>query len=293
MMIQSMTGYGRHSRHAPFGAVTVELRSTNHRYLEIGQRLPEWLVGFESEVAQLIKRHIRRGRIDVTVTVQTPRAASRRVVVDEALAQAYHTSLLELKSRFGLKGAVTLDQLLSLPILSVADEPALARQALWPSIRQAIASALQGLLAMRRAEGHRLLRDIRAHVRLIHTRLVAIRARLPRSLSQQKRRLQERLKLLFGAAPPVTSAQIQEALALIKDVDIHEELVRLESHLTHIRQALERRDSVGKKLDFIAQELMREANTVGAKTNDAAIAHHVIDIKGAIEKIREQAQNLE
>jgi uncharacterized protein (TIGR00255 family) len=215
------------------------------------------------------------------------------MVVDEALAQAYYASLIELKARFGLKGGVTLDQLLSLPILSAVDDPTLARQALWPTIRQTITSALQGLLAMRRAEGRRLARAVRAHVRLIGNGLVAIRARLPKSLVQQARRLQERLRALFGAASPATSAQIREAVALVKDADIHEELVRLESHLVHMRQALEHRGAVGKTLDFLAQELMREANTIGAKTNDAAIARHVIEIKGAIEKIREQAQNLE
>ena len=147
---------------------------------------------------------------------------------------------------------------------------------------------------MRRAEGRRLVKDIRAQLRAITQRLVMIRARLPKSAAQQKQRLQQRLKTVLGeTAAASSSARIHEALALIKDTDIHEELVRLDSHLTQADQILSKQSSVGKTLDFIAQELMREANTMGAKANDAVIARCVIEIKGAIEKIREQAQNLE
>ena len=294
MMIQSMTGYSRATRHTPQELVTVELRSTNHRYLEIGHRLPDGLVEFEGQIAQLIRSHVRRGRIEVSVTVQGPRGTTRRVALDEALAQAYHERLLELKSRLGLKGSLTLDHVLALPqVLSVTDDQA-QRQALWPDIRQALQAALRKLLTMRRAEGRRLIKDIRVHLRLIKARLAVIRARLPKSAAQQRQRLQHRLKAMLGDAPAAaSSALIQEALALIRDTDIHEELVRLDSHLTHVEQTLRGQPSVGKTLDFIAQELMRETNTMGAKANDAIIARCVIEIKGAIEKIREQAQNLE
>jgi len=293
-MIQSMTGYSRATRHTPQELVTAELRSTNHRYLEIGHRLPDGLVELEGQIAQLIRSHVRRGRIEVSVTVQGPRGTTRRVALDEALAQAYHERLLELKSRLGLKGSLTLDHLLALPqVLSVTDDQA-QRQALWPDIRQALQAALRKLLAMRRAEGRRLITDIRVHLRLIKARLAVIRARLPKSATQQRQRLQQRLKALLGDAPAAaSSALIQEALALIRDTDIHEELVRLDSHLAHVEQTLRGQSAVGKTLDFIAQELMREANTMGAKANDAIIARCVIEIKGAIEKIREQAQNLE
>ena len=137
------------------------------------------------------------------------------------------------------------------------------------------------------------MKDLRTHVQAIDRRARAIRRRLPKSLAQQQRRLSARIKQLLGNAGAVASAQLQEAVALIKDVDIHEELVRLASHLAHLREALASRGSIGKKLDFIAQELTREVNTIGAKANDAAIAHAVVEMKEAIEKIREQAQNLE
>ena len=292
-MVQSMTGYSRAARHTAQGLVTVELRSTNHRYLEIGHRLPDGLVDLEGQMAQLIRSQIRRGRIELNVTLQASRVTTRRVVLDEELAQACYERLLELKGRVGLKGEVTLEHVLALPqVLSVTDDPA-KRQALWPDIRHTVHVALRQLLAMRRAEGRRLAKDIRAQMRVIAQRLARIRARLPKSAAQQKRRLQQRLKAVLGKTAAASSTLIHEALALIRETDVHEELVRLESHLTHADHTMNQQASVGKPLDFIAQELMRETNTMGAKANDAAMARCVIEIKGAIEKIREQAQNLE
>ncbi len=292
-MSQSMTGYSRVTHQGAFGAVTVELRSTNHRYLEVSQRMPDGLVGFEGLITQRIRRTLKRGRIDVNVTMQAPRAASSRVVLNEALAQAYYTQLLELKARFGLKGAVTLDHLLAFPLVLNAREDQTSPQSWWPAIERTLDEALRKLLAMRRLEGQRLLADLCVHVKAIRRCLRAIRARLPVSMAQQQRRLRGRIRELLGTAATVTASQIQEAVALMKEVDIHEELVRLESHLTHTQHVLASREPMGKNLDFIAQELMRETNTIGAKANDVAIARSVIEMKGAIEKIREQAQNLE
>ena len=292
-MIQSMTGYSRAMRRLQNGTVTVELRSTNHRYLEVSQRPSERAAGFDGRIAQLVRSHLQRGRIEVSVTTQIPRGASRQVVLDPALAKAYYERLLELQTRFGLKGSVTLDHLLRLPnVVSVTDEQG-PSQDLWPSVRTVLLEGLRELLSMRRREGRRLVADLRTHAQLICRHLKAIRVRQPKSIAEQGRRLRARLKTLLGSAPAATAAQTQEALALITASDIHEELVRLESHLEHLQRLLGSPGPVGKQLDFIAQELMRETNTIGAKANDAGIAQRTIEIKGAIEKIREQAQNLE
>ncbi len=293
-MVQSMTGYSRVMRHLAQGLVTVELRSTNHRYLELSYRLPEGLSEFEGAIAQLLRAHVKRGRIDVSVTVQLARGSTRRLVVDNALAQAYYAQLLELKSRLGLKGSVTLEHLLALPqLVSLSDNHA-QRQALWKDVEQALQEAAQQLLVRRRAEGRRLSQDILAQLRTITTRLKAIRTRLPKAAASQRAQLSQRLKGALGeAGAAVSSAQLHEALAVVRDADVHEELVRLESHLTHAKQVLRSAQAVGKTLDFIAQELTRETNTLGAKASDVAVARGVIEIKGAIEKIREQAQNLE
>ena len=291
-MLQSMTGYSRVSRHTPRGMVTVEARSTNHRYLEISQRLPDGCGGLEGQVAQMVRSRLQRGRVDVTVTVQSRQAAAKRVACETALAEAYHATLLQLNARLGLKGQVTLDHLLALPRLIEVVEESDQRQTMWPAVRRVIEEAVTGLLAMRKREGQRLLKDLRLQAGGMRAALKAIRARLPQSVVQQKRRLQERIATLVGGSASV-AVQIQEALAAVKDLDVHEELVRLDSHLTQLQQLLTGGRPIGKTLDFLAQELMREANTLGAKANDALIVKRVIEVKGAIERIREQAQNLE
>ena len=285
-MVQSMTGYSRVSRHTPRGTVTVEARSTNHRYLEISQRLPDGCGGLEGQVAQMIRSRLQRGRVDVTVTAQSRRAAAKRVACEAALAEAYHATLLQLKARLGLKGQVTLDHLLALPRLIEVVEESDQRQTMWPAVRRVIEQAVADLLVMRKREGQRLLKDLRLQGARMRAALKAIRER------QQKRRLEERIATLVGGSASVAT-RIQEALAAVKDLDVHEELVRLDSHLAQLQQLLTSGRPIGKTLDFLAQELMREANTLGAKANDAAIVKRVIEMKGAIERIREQAQNLE
>lgn len=291
-MAQSMTGYSRVSRHTPRGMLTVEARSTNHRYLEISQRLPDGCGGLEGQVAQMIRSRLQRGRVDVTVTVQSRRAAAKRVACEAALAEAYHATLLQLKARLGLKGQVTLDHLLALPRLIEVVEESDQHQTMWPAVRRVIEHAVSDLLVMRKREGQRLLKDLRLQGARMRAALKAIRERLPQSAAQQRRRLQERVATLVGGSASVAT-QIQEALAAVKDLDVHEELVRLDSHLAQLQQLLTSGRPIGKTLDFLAQELMREANTLGAKANDAAIVRRVIEMKGAIERIREQAQNLE
>lgn len=303
--IQSMTGYGRAAKRTAAGHVTVELRSTNHRYLEIDQRLPSGLTALQGRVTELVRTFVRRGRIEALVFVQSDRLDQRRVVFDEPLLQRYHAALVELKARFGLKGGVTLDHLLALPqALSIAEERVPAER-LWDPIRKTLGSALRQLVAARRREGAKLVADLRRQVVAIDGHVRAITRRLPVALKEQCVRLRGRLNELLGRDIQVPTAQLEAAAALVREADVHEELVRLASHLTHMRQTLHdgvfatasgrgpADGGIGKQLDFIAQELMREANTLGAKLNDPQAARHVVEIKGCIEKIREQGQNLE
>ena len=289
----SMTGYGRASKQTSLGDITVELRSTNHRYLELDARLPNGLAGLQGQLTELVRRQIRRGRVEAHIAIQFGRGDQRRVSFDTTLLQRYHQALVELKRQFGLKGEVTLDHLLALPqALSISEERT-PTETLWQPIRQAAEAAVRELIRSRRREGTKLAIDLRAQLSAIERHLRAVKRRLPKAFEQQRRRLRERLQELLGSGSPASPAQLEQAAALAKDADINEELVRLESHLAHVRRSLHGRELVGKRLDFIAQELMREANTMGAKVNDAEAAQHVVDIKGCIEKIREQVQNLE
>ncbi len=291
--IQSMTGYARATRRTAIGTVTVELRSTNHRYLEIEQRLPNGLTALQGRIGELIREHVKRGRIEALVFIQSSRLDQRRIVFDEPLLSRYHDALLELKSRFGLKGPVTLDHLLSLPhAVSVSEERGPTEE-LWGALRQTTEAAVRELSHARQREGARLVADLRRQVLAIGQHLSQVKRRLPKASEQQREHLRARLKELLGPSGSSTASRLEEAVALVKEADIHEELVRLDSHLGHVRQRLAAGALVGKHLDFIAQELMRETNTMGAKLNDPQAAHHVVEIKGRIEKIREQVQNLE
>ena len=291
--IQSMTGYGRATTRTAVGSVTVELRSTNHRYLEVDQRLPNGLTALQGRVVELIRGHVRRGRVEALVFIQSHQTDQRRVTFDEQLLQRYYSALVELKGRFGLRGQVTLDHLLALPHAVTIAEERLPTERLWEAIRQTTQAAVQELVHARRREGARLVDDLRRQIQAIGHHLREVKHRLPKATEQQREQLRARLKELLGPEAAGSMSQLEGAVALVRDADVHEELVRLESHLVHTRQRLMGSQAVGKQLDFIAQELMREANTMGAKVNDPHAAQHIVEIKGRIEKIREQVQNLE
>ena len=293
--MQSMTGYGRATRRAAWGSATVELRSTNHRYLEIDQRLPNGLAALQARVGELLRSVLRRGRVDATITIQqSARWQQPRIRFDEPLLKRYVETLTALKSRFGITSPVTLDHLLALPHAMTVAEETLSADDAWETIRRAVHAAAQELAQSRAREGAKLIADLRRQLAAIHAHLQMVTRRLPKALAQQRQRVRERLLELLGPGSSGGAAQLEQAAALVKDVDVHEELVRLESHLTYMRQTLSGSTPlIGKRLDFIAQELMREANTLGAKVNDPEAVQHVVGIKGCIEKIREQVQNLE
>ena len=287
-----MTGFGRAAQRTPTGDISVELRSTNHRYLEIGPHLPNGLGVLEGRLVETMRAAIQRGRIEVFVSVQMRHAHARQVAFDEPLLQGYHQSLMELKGRFGLKGPVTLEHLLNLPQAMTITEQRLQPEEAWTALRPVMQAAVRELVRSRAREGAKLTADLRQQLTAIERHLRAVQRRLPQALKEQQRQLRRRLRELLGSGS-ASASQLEQAAALVKDADVHEELVRLNSHLAYMRTTLASHQLVGKRLDFIAQELIREANTLGAKVNDAQAVQHVVDIKGCIEKIREQVQNLE
>ncbi len=291
--IHSMTGYGRAAVRRASANVTVELRSTNHRYLEIEPRLPNGLTAFHARLAELIRSRIRRGRVEVAVSLQLHDGHARRVVFDERLLRGYYEALASLRRRFRLEGPVTLDHLLALPHAVAITEERVPAERLWSCARLAVQQALRELVRSRQREGAKLTADLKKQLAAIERHLRAIEQRLPKALEEQRRLVRERVQGVVGAEGVIPAASLEQAISLLRETDVHEELVRLKSHLSHIRETLAGRQLVGKRLDFIAQELMREVNTMGAKVGDAAAAPHVVEIKGCIEKIREQVQNLE
>ena len=290
---QSMTGFGRATTRTLQGSVTVEARSVNHRFLELDVRLPNGFSALHGRVTEAVRGQVRRGRVEVSVFVQTDQLDRRRVVFDERLLERYHAALQDLRRRFGLKAPVTLDHLLALPQAMAVQEERTPVEEWWGAIQRTLQAAVRALNTARQREGRQLAADLRSQIQAIQRHVASVKRRLPKALEQQRQQLKERVRALVGAATAKAMPRLEEVAALVKEVDIHEELVRIDHHLTHMRQTLAGSDPLGKQLDFIAQELTRETNTMGAKVNDALAARDVVGIKGCIEKIREQVQNLE
>ena len=292
-MIRSMTGFGR--RQAPWqdGSVTVEMRSVNHRFLEIACRLPRPLSHLEESFKKAIQQRCARGRIDITVTVQGGKSRAGSVNLDQPLAKQYHQALRTLKKSLKLSGSIDLALMAGLrDVVSVSEQPA-EDPKLAKMVQQLTGQALTDLDAMRTREGEALAEDMRARIRNIrgHKTLVALRTPL---LAQETfDRMKIRVEKLLGSETPDPPRLYQELAVYADRGDITEEIVRLDSHMIQFEETFNRAESVGKTLDFLLQEIGREVNTIGSKANDAEIAGHVVQMKAELERIREQVQNVE
>jgi uncharacterized protein (TIGR00255 family) len=292
-MIHSMTGFGR--RQAPWqdGSVTVEMRSVNHRFLEIACRLPRPLSHLEDSFKKAIQKRCTRGRIDITVTVQAGKGRVGNVILDQPLAKQYHQALRTIKKSLKLSGSIDLALIVGLrDVLSVSDQPAedpkLAKIA-----QQLTTQALTDLEGMRTREGKALAEDMLERIQTIRGHKTLVAARSPLLAQEIFGRMRVRVEKLLGAEVPDPLRLYQELAVYADRGDITEELVRLDSHMIQFEQTLNRADSIGKTLDFLLQEIGREVNTIGSKANDAEIAGHVIEMKAELERIREQVQNVE
>lgn len=292
-MIRSMTGFGR--RQAPWqdGSVTVEMRSVNHRFLEIACRLPRPLSPLEDSFKKAIQQRCTRGRIDITVTVQAGKGRAENVILDQSLAKQYHQALRTLKKSLKLSGSIDLALMAGLrDVLSVSDQPTedpkLAKIA-----QQLTVQALADLEGMRTREGKALAEDMSARIQTIRGHKTLVVARTPLLAQEIFDKMKGRVEKLLGSEILDPSRLYQELAVYADRGDITEEIVRLDSHMIQFEQTLNRADSVGKTLDFLLQEIGREVNTIGSKANDAEIAGHVVQMKAELERIREQVQNVE
>jgi len=292
-MIRSMTGFGR--RQAPWydGSVTVEMRSVNHRFLEIASRLPRPLSHLEDSFKKAIQQRCARGRIDITVTVQGGKGRTGSVNLDQPLAKQYHEALRSLKKSLKLSGSIDLALMAGLrDVVSISDQPT-EDPKLAKTVQQLTTKALTDLEEMRTCEGKALAEDMRARIQTIRRHQTLIAGRSPLLAQETFNRMKVRVEKLLGSEIPDPSRLYQE-LALYADRgDITEEIVRLDSHMIQFEETLNRTESVGKTLDFLLQEIGREVNTIGSKANDAEIAGHVVQMKAELERIREQVQNVE
>lgn len=293
-VIRSMTGYGRGEVSDGSQRVVVELRSVNHRYTDIFIKLPKSLAALEDRLRQKVGDRVFRGRVEIFVTWEEYGEKERSVKVNLPLAAAYWQALRELQQRLGLAESPRLENLLALPELFAQQEEEVDLEAAWSLLAQAGNKALDELIAMRGTEGGKLVEDIIHRIGRIEHFIERIEGRAPEILNDYRRRLRERITELLGGEAPVDEGRLELEVALFADrSNATEEVVRLESHLRQMRDVLRDEAVVGRKLDFLLQEMNREINTIGSKANDAETARLVVEVKSELEKIREQMQNVE
>lgn len=292
-MIRSMTGYGKKDGTSQQAGVTVEIRSVNHRFLEVAVRVPRSLAELEDQIRKTVQQRCLRGRVDVSVSIQAAGGSLKTVHIDHALAKQYHTALKKLQKTLGLRGAVDIALVAGFrDIVSMTDEP-VDPGPLGKTVLRVLGGALTELEKMRKREGDVLAQDLAAHLEAIRTAKALVAEKAPQLATLSFERMKARIEALLQSELP-DPTRLQQELAVYADrSDISEEMVRLESHMIQFDQTLRSEDSVGKTLEFLLQEMGREVNTIGSKANDADIAALVVRMKAELEKLREQVQNVE
>ncbi len=292
-MIRSMTGYGKGDAITEQGEFTVEIRSVNHRYGEVSVRLPRAFLSQENEIKRLVSSTLKRGKIDVTVQWDEGAGVDSIPQLNNELAKGYCEAFSRLSAELGLPGEVPLALILAQKGVMRDNGQTVDETGLLPQLTQAVQAAMSAIDGMRVREGEALAADLLARRRQIAEWVELVRGRTPLMVTEYQQKLAARLELLLGDVE-LDPARLTQEVALLADrCDITEELVRLASHFAQFDEALRLKEPVGRKLDFLMQEMNREVNTIGSKANDAGIASLVIQIKAEMEKMREQVQNVE
>ena len=291
--MQSMTGYGRGTASKDGREITVELKSVNHRYLDLGMRLPRHLAFLEDLFRKLLSETISRGHVDLFVNYRNTRSDARTVIIDESLLRAYVDSAHQLNHSLGLHDDLGLSAALRLPDVTEIREADEDPEAVSALAETAFLAAVEALRAMRKQEGERLKADLIRRVDAVEALTNSIRERAPLVIEEYRVKLNERIEQLLQKTE-IDRTRLATEVALFADkASIDEEIVRLSSHIAQMRLLFEDSEPVGRRMDFVVQEMNREFNTIGSKANDAALTQSVLSGKAEIEKIREQIQNLE
>ncbi len=291
--MHSMTGYGRGTAARDGREITLELKTVNHRFLDVSMRLPRHIAFLEDALRQGLSARLSRGHVDLTVSYRNFRTDARRVVVDEALLSAYLAAARALTEPCALADDLTVTAALRLPDVMDVREADEDREPVTALALEALSLALDELTAMRHAEGERLRSDLATRTDTIAALTASVSERAPLVIEEYRVKLTDRIEQLLGKTE-VDRARLATEVALFADkASIDEELTRLNSHLVEIRKLFETPEPSGRRLDFIVQELNREFNTIGSKANDAELTRLVLLGKAEIEKVREQVQNIE
>ena len=292
-MVLSMTGYGRAGALLHGRDIKVELRSVNSRFFEYSSRLPRSCMFMEDKLKQLVAARVSRGKVELNLSVQAVTAADTVVTVNWPLAQGYHTALQKLAERLELKNDVTAGMLARFPDVLTQTAAPTNEAELWEDVQAVAQQALDAFVSMRAQEGAKLKADVSNRLETVEALVAQIEQNSAGRVQAYSEKLYARLQELLGDRNIDEGRLVTEAAIFADKTAIDEETVRLHSHVAQYRDILEMDEPIGRKLDFLTQELNRESNTIGSKCQDVAITRLVVDLKSEIEKIREQIQNIE
>ncbi len=292
-MIKSMTGYGGAKGSAEGLSVSIELKSVNNRYLDVSVKLPRTMLFAEEPIKAAVGRHISRGKVDVFVTVDQSASDDMEVRVNEPLLKGYIEALSAAAEKFGLQNDMTVMSLCRLPDVLSTDRREIDSSALMTGITEILERALTEYDAMRLREGEKLCDDVLARLETISRLTGVVEENAPKTVAEYRARLEQKLQEVLATANIDESRVLTEAAIFADKIAVDEETVRLRSHISQLRGLTNGESPAGRKMDFLIQELNREANTIGSKCQNADIAHVVVELKAEIEKIREQIQNVE
>ena len=292
-MVRSMTGFGRAKKEIDSLDITVEIKSVNHRYFEFSARLPRSYNFLEEKLKSFLSEYISRGKVEISVMIEDNSQNATMVEIDRDYANAYITALKQLSKEFKIKNDIGASSFVGNNDLFKVRRKAADDQTVQNAVLTVAKEALDNFIEMRSIEGERLLNDVKSRTAYILKKVEFIEERSPETVKLYKERIEQKIKELLNDTAPDEQRILTEVAIFADKVAVAEETVRLRSHIKQFEDLLSDTNPVGRKLDFIVQEMNRETNTIGSKAQDIEIAHTVVDIKSEIEKIREQIQNME
>lgn len=292
-MIKSMTGFGRCEIQKDSRKFVVELKSVNHRYLDLNIRMPKKFNFFETAIRNLLKQYVNRGKIDVFITYENAKDGEGTLKYNSTLASEYMKAFKQIQEDFHLDQDVRVSTLARFPEVLSMEERSEDEEELWNGLKEALEGAFKQLVSTRVAEGERLKEDVLEKLSGMESFITYIEQRSPQIVSEYRAKLQEKVSELLQNTQIDEGRMAAEVVLYADKVCTDEEVVRLRSHITHMRETFDEEDGIGRKLDFIAQEMNREANTILSKANDIEVSNYAIGLKTEIEKVREQIQNIE
>ena len=292
-MIKSMTGFGRGTSEGEGSSYVVEIKTVNHRYFELNVKMPRALISLEDNMRKIINEKIKRGKVDVFVTQNQLARDNMEVLVNETLSDSYMKALHNISERYSLREDVSSSVLARFPEVLILKQKEENIEEVWQGMEPSLNVALDNLIYMREQEGQKLLQDITYRCENILRNIDIISNRVPEVNEEYRKRLLKKVEEILGEREFDESRIAMEVVIQADKTCIDEEIVRLKSHVEQVMKAFELSEPIGRKLDFVIQEMNREANTIASKVNDLALTNVALDIKSDIEKIREQVQNIE